>query len=56
MIISKEDRGQSWLMIAQKGTWEFCQLYSKAISMDKITNHFEIEADIRYENILGTNG
>ena len=56
MITSKEDRGQSWLMVAKKGSWEFCQLYSKNIPLEKINNHFEIEANIRYEKLLGNNG
>lgn len=52
MIISKEDREDSYLMKAKKDNWEFVQLYSKKIPFDKIESHFQIEADIRYEKSL----
>ena len=52
MIISKEEMGVSYLMKAKQGEWEFTQMYSKNIPIEKIESHFNIEAAIRYEKSL----
>ena len=53
MIITKEEMGISYLMKATHGEWEFTQMYSKNIPLDRIESHFAIEATIRYEKFLG---
>ena len=44
MIITKEEMGISYLMKATQGEWEFTQMYSKNIPLDRIESHFNIEA------------
>lgn len=55
MIVTKEEMGISYLMRAKQGNFEFTQLYSKNIPMDKIESHFNIESTIRYEKFLKEN-
>lgn len=52
MIISKQEMGISYLMTAKQGEWEFTQMYSKNIPLDKIESHFNIESAIQYEKSL----
>ncbi len=49
MIIEKQEMGISYLMKATQGNFEFTQLYSKRIPMEKIEQHFAIESTIRFE-------
>ena len=53
MIITKEEMGISYLMRATQGEWEFTQIYSKNIPLDRIESHFAIESTIRYEKFIG---
>jgi len=55
MIITKEEMGISYLMKAKQGNFEFTQMYSKNIPLDRIESHFNIEATIKHEMWLEEN-
>ena len=55
MIITKEEMGISYLMKAKQGNFEFSQMYSKNIPLDRIESHFNIEATIKHELWLEEN-
>jgi hypothetical protein len=56
MIIEKQEMGISYLMKAKQGNFEFTQMYSKSIPIEKIESHFNIEATIKYEQWAEANG
>ena len=53
MIIDKQEMGVSYLMSAKQGNFQYSQMYSKNIPLDKIESHFQIESAILYEKWLG---
>jgi tRNA(Ile2) C34 agmatinyltransferase TiaS len=46
--INENDPG-SIACVAKLGTFEFRQLFSKAIKMERIQTYFEIQAEVMYE-------